>query len=254
MSPGLPKFPRLVTLFTLYSLVSDVKFDMPSYNISPTATLANRAACCLNEVNELYDEVLNSTCAYTFSTIALDMSNNEVFTYTKAMQQPDSAQFIEAVSKEIDDCQSYHHGEIVRHTTIPPRHKTIQAIWSFKHKCFPDGFLNKHKARLCANGGIQQWGVSYWETYSPMVNMLMVRLLLALCNIHGLESKSINFVLAFPQADIDEDIWMELPICIVVSGKAGKLQAYVLKLKKSLYGLKQASLNLFEKLKQGLVD
>jgi hypothetical protein len=84
--------------------------------------------------------------------------------------------------------------------------------------------------------------------------MLTVYLLLALCNIHGLESKSINFVLAFPQADLDEDIWMELPTSIVISGKADELRAYILNLKKSLYGLKQASLNWFEKLKQGLVD
>jgi hypothetical protein len=48
------------------------------------------------------------------------------------------------------------------------------------------------------------------------------------------------FVLAYPQADLDKDIWMELPIGIVVSGKADSL--------------KQASLNWFEKLKQGLVD
>ena len=118
--------------------------------------------------------------------------------------------------------------------------KTIQAIWSFKRKRYPDGTLNKHKARLCAHGGMQQWGVSYWETYSPVVNMLTVCLLLALCNIHGLESKSIDFVLAFPQADLDVDIWMELPTGIVVSGGDNESRAYVMKLKKSLYGLKQA--------------
>jgi hypothetical protein len=205
-------------------------------------------------VNELYDGTLNSICAYAFSTIALDMLNNEVFTYTKAMQQPGSAQFIEAMSKEIGDHQSRHHWDIVQCTTIPPGHKTTQAIWSCMRKRFPNETLNKHKARLCAHGGMQQLGVSYWETYSPMVNMLAVRLLLALCNIHGLESKSINFVLAFPQADLDEDIWMELPTGIVVSGKANKSRAYALKLRKSLYGLKQASLNWFENLKQGLVD
>jgi hypothetical protein len=65
-------------LFMLYSLVSDVKIDMPSYNISPTAILAEHAASCLHEVNELYDGTLNSICAYTFSTIALDMLNNKV--------------------------------------------------------------------------------------------------------------------------------------------------------------------------------
>ena len=101
---------------------------------------------------------------------------------------------------------------------------------------------------------MQQWGISYWETYSPVVNMLTVRLLLALCNIHGLESKSIDFILAFPQADLDVDIWMELPTGIVVSGKDTESRAYVLKLKKSLYGLKQASLNWFDKLKQGLMN
>ena len=90
---------------------------------------------------------------------------------------------------------------------------------------------------------MQQWGVSYWETYSPVVNMLTVRLLLALCNIHGLESKSIDFVLAFPQADLDVDIWMKLPVGIVVDQFSNNSRGHVLKLKKSLYGLKQASLN-----------
>jgi hypothetical protein len=197
---------------------------------------------------------MNSICAYAFSTIALDMSNNEVFTYTKAMQQPDAPQFIEAMAKEIEDHASRQHWEIVRRSTIPSGKKTIQAIWSFKRKRFPDGTLNKHKARLCAHGGMQQWGDSYWETYSPVVNMLTVRLLLALCNIHGLESKSIDFILAFPQADLDVDIWMELPTGIIISGKEDVSRGYVLKLKKSLYGLKQASLNWFEKLRQGLMD
>ncbi len=248
------KIPRVVMLFTLYSLVSNMKIDTPLYNISPNATFAEWTASRLHEVNELYDGMLNSICTYAFSTNALDMSNNEVFTYTKAMQQPDSAQFIEAMLKEIDDPKSCHNWEIVRRSTIPPGHKTIQEIWSFKHKGFPDGTLSKHKARLCAHGGMQQWGVSYWEMFSPVVNMLIVCLLLALCNIHGLESNSIDFVLAFPQADLDEDIWMELPTGIVVSGKLDESRANVLTLKKSLYGLKQASLNLFEKLKLGLID
>ena len=45
---------------------------------------------------------------------------------------------------------------------------------------------------------MQEWGENYWENYIPVVNMLTVRLLLALCNIHKLESKSIDFVLVFP--------------------------------------------------------
>jgi hypothetical protein len=177
------------------------------------------------------------------------MSNNEGFTYTKALQQPDADKFIEAMGKEVNDHKTRDHWDIVRRSSIPAGVKTIQAIWSFKRKRYPDGTLNKHKARLCAHGGMQQWCVSYWETYSPVVNMLTVRLLLALCNIHGLHSKSIDFVLAFPQADLDVDIWMELPMGIVVGSHESDSRGYVLK-----YGLKQASLNWFEKLKQGLMD
>ena len=114
--------------------------------------------------------------------------------YTKALQQPDADKFVEAMGKEVNDHESRDHWEIVRRSTIPAGVKTIQAIWSFKHKRYPNGTLNKHKARLCAHGGMQQWGVSYWETYSPVVNMPTVRLLLALCNIHGLHSKSIDFL------------------------------------------------------------
>jgi hypothetical protein len=132
--------------------------------------------------------------------------------------------------------------------------KTIQAIWSFKHKQYPDGSLNKHKALLGAHSGMEQWGVSYWKTYSPVVYMLTVCLLLALCNIYKLESKSIDFVLEVPQADLDIGIWMESTQGIVVSNCKEQSQIYVLKLKTSLYGLKQANLNWFEKLKLGLTN
>ena len=70
----------------------------------------------------------------------------------------------------------------------------------------------KHKACLCAHGEMQQCGDNYWETYPPVVNMLSIRLTLAITKIHKLESKAIHFVLVFPQANLKKDIWMQLPI------------------------------------------
>jgi hypothetical protein len=100
---------------------------------------------------------------------------------------------------------------------------------------------------------MQQWGTNYWETYSPVVNMVTVRLILLLARIYKLESKAIDFVIAFPQAELDVDIWMCLPIGFQVDTE-NESKCYILKLNKSLYGLKQASLNWFKKLKQGLID
>ena len=104
------------------------------------------------------------------------------------------------------------HWTMVPRSFLPVGAKTIRFIWWFKRKRFPDGSLKKHKARICAHGGMQHWGENYWENYSSVVNMLRVGLLLSIAQIHGLNLRSINFVLAFPQADIDIDIRMELPV------------------------------------------
>ena len=98
----------------------------------------------------------------------------------------------------------------------------------------------KYKARLCAHGGQQKLGVNYWETYSPVVNWINVRLLLMVCCVLGLESQSIDFVLAFPQVELEEEIYMKLPAGFEAQGADC---SQVLKLKKKLYGLKQASAN-----------
>ena len=63
--------------------------------------------------------------------------------------------------------------------------------------------------------------------------------------LNKMHSRSIDFTLAFLQADTDVDIFMELPIGVdVPKGKIRK--EYVLYLLKNLYGLKQASKTYFE--------
>ena len=66
--------------------------------------------------------------------------------------------------------------------------------------------------------------------------------------IHNLDTKSIDFVLASPQATLERDVFMEMPYGFEY-GEKGK---YVLNLKKNLYGLSDASYNWFNKLTEGL--
>ena len=86
--------------------------------------------------------------------------------------------------------------------------------------------------------------------------MLSVRLILAISKIHNLDSKAIDFVLDFPQADLEEDICMYLPSGVQVGGhtEASSERSFHLKLNKNLYGLKQGSYNWYEKLKKSLFD
>ena len=80
---------------------------------------------------------------------------------------------------------------------------------------------------------MQTWGENYWETYAPVVNWASVRSLLSVAKIHNLPSKGIDFVLAFPQADLEVPVYMELPVRLVnkVDGSRG---LHVMRLNKSL--------------------
>ena len=84
--------------------------------------------------------------------------------------------------------------------------KAILAIWAFKLKRFPDGRINKHKAQICDHGGMQQYGVNYWETYSPTVNWISVRFLMIVAQVLKLDTQAIDLVSAFPQDELQVPI------------------------------------------------
>ena len=117
--------------------------------ISPT--LSDHVIKRFEELNEHYDGTTNQIHFLSFTT---DISSNEVFTYKEAMNQEDKHLFVDAMQKEVADHESQDHWTIVPRSTVPKTAKPIQAIWSFKRKRRPDGTLVKHKARLCAHGGM----------------------------------------------------------------------------------------------------
>ena len=69
------------------------------------------------------------------------------------------------------------------------------SIWYFNRKRALDGRIIKHKARLCAHGLIQKWGVNYWETYYPVVNWMSFIAMLNLIFLRELHTKPVHFVL-----------------------------------------------------------
>jgi hypothetical protein len=62
---------------------------------------------------------------------------------------------------EVDDPEKKGHWTTMQHSDMSPDSKTIMSIWSSKQKQYPGGTLNKHKARLCAHGGMQTWVQNY---------------------------------------------------------------------------------------------
>ena len=161
----------------------------------------------MENISKLFDGSINKCYNYVYSANA----SNDVYSLREVLKQNDIKEYVAAMVKEIHDHESQDHWELFQRKDLPKNAKTILSVWAFKLKRYPDGRVMKYKGCLNAHGGMQRWGVDYWETYAPVVNSISVRLLIALLVIHKLETKSIDFVLSFPQADIDRDVYMELP-------------------------------------------
>ena len=111
----------------------------------------------------------------------------------------------------------------------------------FTIKYNADGTIERHKGRLVAQGFTQQEGIDYLDTFSPVAKLTSVKLLLGLAAIKGCSLTQMDVSNAFLHGELDEEIYMRLPQGYTAPECVALPPNPVCHLKKSIYGLKQAS-------------
>jgi len=171
-------------------------------------------------------------------------------TYEQVLRSPDVEEWQAAMDKEIATLIDMNTWTVVpRSEATKKGMKVIKVTWAFRQKRDPLGQPTKKKARLCVRGDTMVAGEDYGESFSPVVQWSSVRLMLILSIVHGLETRQVDYVNAFAQADLDREVYIEIPKGYEDANEGVDC---VLKLNKSLYGMSDAPLMFFELLKKNL--
>ena len=162
------------------------------------------------------------------------MMEDDPINLHQAIHSSNSHKWIIAMNEEIKFMKDNDVWELV---SLPEGAKPIGCKWIFKTKRDSKGDVERYKARLVAKGFTQREGIDFTETFSPVSTKDSFRTIMALVAHFDLELHQMDVKTAFLNGNIDETIFMNQPENFVV-GEPNKM---VCKLKKSIYGLKQAS-------------
>nr|GEW06745.1 hypothetical protein [Tanacetum cinerariifolium] len=92
-----------------------------------------------------------------------------------------------------------------------PDGKIIGSKWLFKKKTDMDGVVHTYKARLVAKGFTQTYKVDYEETFSPVVDIRDIRILVAIPAFYDYEFWQMNVKTTFLNVHLSKEVYMVQP-------------------------------------------
>ena len=106
----------------------------------------------------------------------------------------------------------------------------------FRNKLNEAGKVTRNIERLVCKGYAQLEGIDYGETYSPVARMEEIRLIMYYACSKWVKFYQMDVKSAFLNGELEEEVYMEQPEWFQLS----EAENYVYRLKKALYGIKQA--------------
>ncbi|SGZ29601.1 BQ5605_C051g12552 [Microbotryum silenes-dioicae] len=140
-------------------------------------------------------------------------------------------------TKAIDEFTSllnqYKVYVIVDQAALPDSAKLLRSHFVFCTK--RDQFSNVKLRKVClvADGSTQRPGLDFQERYSPIVCFTLIRALVVIAVLRGYKIKQADVNKAYLHGKLDQPLYIQPPQGINLPGK-------ILKLERSIYGLKQA--------------
>ena len=197
-----------------------------------------------------------------------NVSEDEPTSVEHSLRMNDRANWINAM---VDELKSLPDNEMFDVENKPKERKIIPCRWVYALKENSKGEVVRHKARVVVESYPQVYGVEYHDAFAPVVRWDTVRFFFPYAAENNFELKQIDAKTASLNGSLREDIYMKLPslpddvlenlmmkheniatvksLCTAAKRIDGCM---VLKLLKSIYGLKQAAKQRWMKLSSTL--
>jgi histone deacetylase 1/2 len=147
------------------------------------------------------------------------------------------------------------YSALIRNKTwhlVPPKQgmNLIGCKWVYKIKKKADGSIERYKVRLVAKGYKQHYGIDYEDTFSLVVKIATIRLVLSIAVSKGWCLRQLDVQNAFLHGILEEEVYMRQP----PGFENNEVPHYIFKLDKAIYGLKQAPRAWYSRLSLALQD
>ena len=153
--------------------------------------------------------------------------------------------WLSAIHEELESLKTKDVYEEV--STVPPDCKPVQCKWVLHIKRDKDGTISRFKARLVAKGFTQIPGQDFTFTFAPVARWDSIRTLLCIATLHNYEIRQLDVKTAYLNGPLEEEIYMRAP-----DGFSSTKPFW--RLRKGLYGLRQAGRQWYLTLHDAYVD
>ncbi|MBW0535059.1 hypothetical protein O181_074774 [Austropuccinia psidii MF-1] len=160
------------------------------------------------------------------------LSSGDPSLYKQALRSLNTDQWFLAINKELQTMEYLNVWEVV---PITAETKLIGTTWVFKTKHNAQNEILEQKERLCAQGFSQTPGIDFLKTFAPTGRLNSLRTLISFGASKNLSFEQLDIKSAFLNAPLDEEVYLTIP-----NGLKHDKHKSCLRLKKAIYGLRQA--------------
>ncbi|MBW0523147.1 hypothetical protein O181_062862 [Austropuccinia psidii MF-1] len=221
------------TFFDCQEHTKDEANSISSEYTAPPNNGANTASPINGASTENSDDNSNNKTTTTLKRPrALLTASNDPLSYKQALKSENTDQWVQATNKELKTMNDLNVWEVV---PITEKTRLIGMTWVYKTKRNEHKEVLEYKARLCAQGFSQTPGIDFGKTFAPTGRLNSLQTLISFAASNNLKFEQVEIKSAFLNAPLEEEVFLAIP-----HGMDLDKRKVCLRLKKAIYGLRQA--------------